>query len=184
MIGKHFKTKYIIQGGDRMDRKVSLLHQDLVFIDYEAKDREDLLSNLCKILIDKGYVKESFLAGILEREKTFPTGLITEGIQVAIPHTDAKHVNHSAILIAKLKEPIIFKEMSGSTEDVAVSLVFMLAIKNPQQQIETLSKFMKIFSDGEILKSIHASLSSSEVIEKLELVIGESPSEKTHGLMV
>lgn len=156
-----------------MDGKVSLLHKDLVFIDYEAKNREDLLSNLCKILMDKGYVKESFLNGILEREKTFPTGLITEGVQVAIPHTDAKHVNHSAILIVKLKKPIIFKEMGGSTEDVKVSLVFMLAIKNPQQQIETLSKLMQIFSDGEILKRIYTSLSPSEVVEKLRSIIGE-----------
>lgn len=156
-----------------MDEKIPLLHEDLVLINYEAKNRNDLLTGLSKILIDKGYVKESYTSGILNREKNFPTGLNTEGVKVAIPHTDAKYVNVPAILIAKLKNPVIFKEMSSGTEDVQVLLVFMLAIKDPNIQLKTLSKIMEIFSDGETLKSIYESDSASKIIKKLKPIIGE-----------
>lgn len=156
-----------------MNEDVSLLHEDLVLIDYEANNQDDLLISLSKILIEKGYVKSSFTKGILDREKIFPTGLNTEGVKVAIPHADAKHVNIPAILIAKLKKPIVFKEMSSGTDDIEVSLVFMLAIKKSEDQPNTLSNLMTIFSNGEILKSIYMSKSASEIIEKLKPIIDE-----------
>ena len=156
-----------------MEAKNSLFREELVFIDLEAETREDLLTNLSQILIDKGYVKETYKKGILDREKIFPTGLITEGVKVAIPHTDAKHVNIPAILIAKLKKPIVFKEMGSGTDDVDASLIFMLAIDNPDNQLATLSKLMIVFSNGEILKNIYESKSPSKVIEMLNKIMCE-----------
>lgn len=156
-----------------MEEKNSLFHEELVLIDFEVETREELLTGLSQILIDKGYVKETYTKGILEREKIFPTGLATEGVKVAIPHTDAKYVNIPAILIAKLKKPIVFKEMGTGTEDVEVSLVFMLAIDNPDNQLTTLSKLMGVFSNGETLKNIYESESSSKVIEMLNQIMSE-----------
>lgn len=128
---------------------------------------------MSEILIEKGYVKESFTKGILDREEMFPTGLDTEGvIKVAIPHTDAKHVITPAILIAKLKKPIVFKEMGSDTNEVKVSLIFMLALHSHEEQLETLNKLMNVFSSGEILKGIYESKLSCEVLERLNTVLG------------
>lgn len=154
-------------------KSVPLLHEDLIFIDYEAENQKQLLINLSEVLKKKGYVKDSYVEGILERESIFPTGLNTEGIKVAIPHTDAKHVNFPGIVIAKLKNPIVFREMGNDTGRVEASLIFMLAIKNPEQQVKTLSKLMTIFSKGDILKNIYMSKSPLEVIEKLKPVLNE-----------
>ncbi|MCH3965106.1 MAG: PTS sugar transporter subunit IIA [Clostridium sp.] len=154
-----------------MQEESVLLHEDLVLIDYEAENQEQLLINLSEILRQKGYVKNSYVKGILERENTFPTGLNTDGIKVAIPHTDAKHVNVPGILIAKLKNPIVFREMGSDTGRVEASLIFMMAIKNPEQQVKTLSNLMNIFSKQSILKDIYASESPLEVIEKLKFIM-------------
>ena len=150
-----------------MAKPVPLLHDDLVFIDYQAKDRKDLLTNLSQVLIEKGYVNSKYTKGILEREQNFPTGLPTSGVKVAIPHTDPQYVNVPAILIAKLKYPIIFKEMGNGDNELPISLIFMLALKSHDSQIDMLSKFMKILSDGDSLKMLYNAKTPKEMIEKL-----------------
>jgi PTS system galactitol-specific IIA component len=149
----------------------SLLDEELVLIDYEAKNKEELLKSLASILHERGYVKESYINGVLERERVFPTGLNTDGVKVALPHTDAKHVNKAVILFAKLKEPIIFKEMGLSGNDVEARLIFMMAVKNPEEQVKCLGNLMSILSKKEMLISLYESSTKSEVIEKLSKVL-------------
>lgn len=157
-----------------MNQSETLLHEELVLLNYEAENREDLLYKLASVLNDKGYVKESYIQGVLEREKIFPTGLNTEGVKVALPHTDAKHVNKPAILIAKLKKPVIFKEMGIGENDVEAKLIFMMAVKNPDEQVKTLSKLMGILCQKELLTRLYDSVSESEVVDILSNVINSN----------
>lgn len=154
-----------------MNQEDSLLHEELVVLDYEVRNREELLRNLASILKERGYVKESFIEGVLEREKVFPTGLNTDGVKVAIPHTDAKHVNKPAILFAKLKESVTFKEMGMSGSDVEAKLILMMAVKNPDEQVKTLSNLMSILSKREVLLSLYNCTTKSEVITILSKVL-------------
>ena len=66
-----------------------MMHLDLINLVETAPDRITLLRKLSQKLIQKGYVKDSFEAALLEREKEFPTGLQLENTAVAIPHTYA-----------------------------------------------------------------------------------------------
>lgn len=154
-----------------MNQTESLLHEELVLLDYEAENKEELLKNLATILKGGGYVKESYIEGILEREKIFPTGLNTEGVKVALPHTDAIHVKKPAILIAKLKKAVVFKEMGIGSNDVEAKLIFMMAVKNPEEQVKTLGKLMSILSNKEMLVNLHNCSSSSEMINILSNVL-------------
>lgn len=154
-----------------MDENEILLHEDLVLLDYEANSKEELLVNLSKVLKEKGYAKESYTEGILKREEIYPTGLNTAGVKVAIPHTDAIHVEKPGILVAVLNKPVTFKEMGSGVNDVEAELIFMLAVKNPSHQVTTLSKLMSIFSDKEKLLSIYNSKSRKEVIDNLSKVL-------------
>jgi PTS system galactitol-specific IIA component len=154
-----------------MDAHEPLLYEDLIFLNYKAKDREELLQNLSEILKEKGFVKESYMEGILTREKNYPTGLNTNGVKVAMPHADASHVVKPAILVAKLESPIIFKEMGNGIHDVEARLIFMLAIKNPDLHVTTLSKLMSIFSDKDKLISIFASTTKKEVMSQIKQVL-------------
>lgn len=155
-----------------MAENVSLLHENLVLLDYESEDdRETLLTNLAGVLQREGYVKESYLEAILTREREYPTGLNTPGIKVVIPHAAPQHVNQAAILAVKLKSPVTFKEMGNSGKDVEAKLIFMLAVTDPQGHLQTLSKLMAIFSDGEKLTDLYNSLTKQAFIEKLSRIL-------------
>lgn len=144
-----------------------LIYKELIFLDYEVKDKEEALNSLSRILIEKGYAKESYTEEILKREEVYPTGLNTAGVKVAIPHTDSIHVNKAAILVARLKNPVVFKEMGSGINDVVVSLIFMLAVINPNHQVKTLGKLMNIFCDEKMLKNVYDCETSDEVFKIL-----------------
>lgn len=148
-----------------------LIKEELIFLDYEASDKEELLQSLSNILREKGYVKDTFASKIIEREKVFPTGLNTGEVQVAIPHTDAIHVENAAIVFVKLKNSVTFKEMGSGVNDVNANLIFMLAVKNPKEQVNVLSKLMSILSNGEILKKLYESKTKEEVYKILSDIL-------------
>lgn len=154
-----------------MKEDVSLLNEEFIILDYEAADKESLLRGLANILEEKGYVKDTYIDGVLQREEEFPTGLNTPGVGVAIPHTYAKHVKKPTILVAKLKNSVVFKEMGSDINEVEAKLIFMLAIKNPDQQVKTLSKLMSIFSNEQILLNIYNSHEKSEINSILKNVL-------------
>ena len=63
-----------------------------VLIDLEASTNEEALSKLSDQMYQNGYVKESYKDAVIERERSFATGLPTVYCSVAIPHTDIQHV--------------------------------------------------------------------------------------------
>lgn len=148
-----------------------LLDGELVLLDYEAGDSETLLTQLAAVLYSKGYVKDSYAKAVLEREKVFPTGLKTLGVEVAVPHTDPSHVRQPAILIARLASPVLFKEMGNSGKDVAVRLVFMLAVTDPKEHLATLSKLMAIFSNKEKLLALYQVKDQAEMVVQLGKIL-------------
>ena len=141
-----------------------LFNKDLIFTDYEADSSTDLLNKLYKEVYRKGYVKNTFINGIIEREKNYPTGLETMHIKIAIPHTDAIHVNKSCITIAKLKHPVAFKNMATSVDDVNVEMVFMLAVHEPKEQVKVLQKIIGIFTNEEAMKKFKMAKTPDELL--------------------
>ncbi len=146
----------------------NLFDPKLILFDVEAKDSTDLLRKLSARLLEEGYVKESFANAVIEREKIYPTGLPTPGIMVALPHTNPEHVTKPAILVANLKNPVLFKEMGSGINDIATELVFMLAVNDPSSQVDVLKKLMEIFSKEEILIRLKHTSNEAEIIEILE----------------
>ena len=57
--------------------------------------------------------------------------------------------------------------MGNSGKDVEAKLIFMLAVTDPQGHLQTLSKLMAIFSDGEKLTDLYNSLTKQAFIETL-----------------
>ena len=149
----------------------SMLHEDLIFLNYKASNLESLINDLSKILYIKGYVKKSYASALLNREKEFPTGLNTPGINIAMPHTFPEHVNKPAILIATLANPVEFHEMGNSTNTVQAKLIFMLAVTDPKGHLEILSKLMSIFSQEDKLIDLYNSSQAKEIIDKLNKIL-------------
>lgn len=142
-----------------------LLKEELVVMDMDAKDANEAIGKLAEVLYKNNFVKKSYIKAVQERERIFPTGLPTEGVGVAIPHTDVEHVNIPTMAIAILDKPVRFNMMGIAKEEIDVQILFMMAIKEPEAQIELLQKLMDIFQDKEILEQILRSKTPSEVKE-------------------
>ena len=146
-----------------------LLSEDLVMLNVEVDSMEKLMTRMCNLAKEKGYVKDSYLEAVLERERLYPTGLPTEIIKVALPHsTDRSLVLKSGIFIAKLKNPVAFKEMGEGERDVPVNMVFMLAVNGDKEQLTVLQSIVGMFTKHEALYALKNAVTSSEIIEALK----------------
>lgn len=139
------------------------VEKELAIIELEANSKEEALRLLGSRLIEQEYVKEDFIESLLEREKNYPTGLPTEPFGVAIPHTDGDRVHKSTVAFASLKNPVKFLMMGTDDKLVDVKLIFMLALKSPDDQLEMLQKLMELIQDPEMVSKLVQVKSADEL---------------------
>ena len=131
----------------------NLIHEELIQIGLKVQNKVEIISLLSDRLFKFGYVSDSFCEAVLSREKIFPTGLPFP-IGVAIPHTDAIHVNKSAIAFGVLIDPVRFGEMGSENKEVDVKIVCVLAIEKPELIISVLRTLIKNFQNISFLNEI------------------------------
>lgn len=120
-----------------------------------ANSDEEVIKIAADELYKRGIVKEDFYKNALKREREFPTGLDIGNYCVAIPHTDSEYVNRSQIEFLSLEKPVKFKNMANINEEVSVSYVFMMAMSQPHEQAETLTKLMEMFANEELMNKLY-----------------------------
>lgn len=142
------------------------LSEALVHIFEQPQDRNEAILKLVSLLEAQGYVKASFGQACLDREKVFPTGLPTQPVGIAIPHTDCEHVERGAIAVGILPEPVEFTEM-GCTDDatVDVHVIVVLAISDPQAVTHFLRELALSFQDREFLVRLKDAETPRTVLE-------------------
>lgn len=143
-----------------------MFDEKVVLLDIQAKDSTDALSIVADELEKKKIVKDTYKNAIIQREREFPTGLNAPNCGIAIPHTDAIHVNKQQIAIARLAKPVKFLQM-GDGADVEAKLIFMLALNEPHAQLETLQKLMGLIQDESSIDGLLNAKDSDEVIKIL-----------------
>ncbi len=132
-----------------------LLDEDLIFTDLEAADSESLLRTLSDKLLIRGYVKPGYADAVIRRERIYPTGLPSDIMKVAVPHSmERDYVLEPRVLVATLKKPVAFKEMGDGVRDVMVDIVFLLAVCGSNDQLTILQKIVGIFSDTAIMTEL------------------------------
>lgn len=144
-----------------------MFDEEIVLLDITPKDSTEALSMVSDELIKKAVVKESYKDAVIKREKEFPTGLNAPSCGIAIPHTDAIHVNKPQIAIARLAQPVKFLQM-GDGANVEAKLIFMLALKEPHAQLETLQKLMALIQNETAVTELIAAKDSKTVINVLK----------------
>lgn len=127
---------------------------DTIELEIESSAPEEVLKTVGSLLFSNGYVHDSFIRAILEREEIHPTGLPTKGFGIAIPHTDPEHVVQTRVAVATVKETVSFSMMGNPDVKIPVKIIFMLAVKDPKQQPELLKKLMALFQNEELLQEI------------------------------
>lgn len=152
-------------------------NKDLIFFDVEAESNLDALKQVATKLYDLGIVKESYINAVQEREKVFATGLPVENFAVAVPHTDVEHVNTQAICVATLKNPVTFEVMAGAGEKCEVSVLFMLALKEPHQQLAMLQTVISLIQQEEKLMDIYNSHDKDLILQIVKEELAKQEEE-------
>jgi len=91
--------------------------------------------------------------------------LQTEKVGLAIPHTDSKHVIQSAVAVATLTSPVMFKAMDNPEVEIPVTIVMMLAISDPKKVIESLTKVLSILENETAIDKIMRAATRQEIQE-------------------
>lgn len=131
-----------------------LFTKDLIFIDFDCNSKEDFFEKISSILLEKGYVKPTFKAAIMERERNFPTGLRTVPFHVAIPHTDPENIIKPFITVIRPVKPIEFFEMGTDDVLVQAQIMFLLGIHKSEAQIPLLQSLMEMFMEESVMNEL------------------------------
>ncbi len=129
----------------------------------DNSDKNEVLLEMASHLEALGKVKTSYGGAVIEREKSFPTGIPVEPIAVAIPHSDRVHVISSAILVAKVKKEVFFNRIDDPEETIGVKVIFMLAMADNQGQLDTMSKIMELIQDPVLVQKIIEAENAKEI---------------------
>jgi PTS system galactitol-specific IIA component len=133
---------------------VGFVSPDLVVVGLGADTREEVLRIMGGLLYDRGYVTETWAEAALERESGFPTGLPTQDVRVAIPHTGVQYCLKPGIAVATLAHPVQFLEMATTDSVLEVEVVFCLSVTRPKEQVIWLKRLVSIFERPGFLRRL------------------------------
>lgn len=134
---------------------------------------EEMLRLLSTELYKKGFVKDTFIESVINRERTNPTGLQVEDlINIAIPHTNVEHVVRPTIVVVKKSDhsSFTFRRLDEPAEEIPVSVVFLLVVKEPGGYVDFLADLTGLFQESafiDLLLSNPANLIGTNLVEKL-----------------
>jgi len=134
---------------------MNILREDLVFAQKHFESKKEAILFLVGQLKEKGYIYDTFANAVIEREEKYPTGLYLGKINVAIPHTETKHVKQSGVAILTLGKPVTFKKMDDPSQTIPVLIIFLLAISEPNEYVQFLYKLTGNFSNEEVIRNIY-----------------------------
>lgn len=134
---------------------IDLMNEEHILTGLEASDAQDAVQKLTALLVESGHVTPKFADDVWKREGTFPTGLPTQPLAVAIPHADPHHVNRSAVCAGVLEEPVSFGEMgTDGSKKLDVRIIFLLAIKEKEKQVEMIQQLIKLIQSPTLLEKL------------------------------
>jgi PTS system galactitol-specific IIA component len=141
--------------------------KELIRSHLDAVDWQEAIRLVGSPLVDHNYVQPAYLDAVINREMTCATGLPTKPIGVAIPHADGEQVKKTAIAVGVFPEPVRFQTMGAPDQVTEAAIVFMIAMREPEKQVEVLQGLTELFRKGDLLQKIHAAASAEEIADLL-----------------
>ncbi|MCR2044479.1 PTS sugar transporter subunit IIA [Anaerosalibacter massiliensis] len=142
--------------------------KELVDIEINCENKDELFNKIYEEAFKNKYVKKGFLKKIRDREEKYPTGIELSKYSVAIPHTDAELVNEQFISINILKNPISFNLMDDSSKKTDVSIVFVLGLNKPDEQLIILKEMIALIQNENIINGMLNAKSESQILEIIQ----------------
>ncbi|MFD2307408.1 PTS sugar transporter subunit IIA [Enterococcus termitis] len=134
----------------------------LIDLQVSVQNEEELFELIAARLQKEGYVNDGYLAGIKAREKEFPTGLITEYLNIALPHSDTEYIERPFIYIVRTTDAIKVKQM-GDNQEMEVKDLFFLGIKEPTKQVGLLQELMLLFQNQGFVSELKQATEKEDV---------------------
>lgn len=150
-----------------------ILRPECIIHNLNVETKEEALTIMADRLYELGYVKETFKDAILAREAQYPSGLPMEHDKIAIPHTDAEHVNTSVICFAQLTSPVDFSVMGAPEETIPVQMISMFALKEKKKIGHLLEILITTYQDAMLLKNLKESTDAHRLYALLKEYIKE-----------
>lgn len=138
-----------------------MIRRDLTILDLEAADCKQVMEHMAGIFLEKGYVKDSYLGALMEREEKYPTAIPLPVESVAIPHTMPEHIVREFIAPIRLAHPVEWGEMSDPSTTTPVRMIFMLGLLG-KEHIELLQVLVHNFQRQEWLDKLAAAKTEDE----------------------
>jgi len=145
---------------------LDLVRPEHILTSIEASDAREAIHLLSEALVRTGHVRPEFADDVWKREQTFPTGLPTAPLAVAIPHADPDHVNRSALCIGVLRRPVEFAQMgSDGSIFLKVHILFLLAIKEREKQVKMIQQLMEVIQTPALLEELASAQNPGKALQ-------------------
>jgi PTS system galactitol-specific IIA component len=141
---------------------------NLILIQFEANDADEVIHALSERLHSFGAVEAGYAQATIDRERSHPTGLPTKPFGIAFPHADAEGVLQSSLAVATLRETVAFHNMADPEEILAVEFVFLLANKDPEEQVQALRRLATVFGQPEKLEELRSEIDAEKAADWLQ----------------
>lgn len=149
-----------------------LFRPELVFFGMDAHTKEELFQQLGAKLDELGYIKDSWYDAILAREQSFPTGLKSPEMEIAIPHTDPEHLKKAYMAVVIPKMPIEFVHMGTADDRVAAEFIVNLGVEHQENQVDALQKLMMMFVNSEAVSVLRRQTTGEGMVRAIRAYIG------------
>lgn len=146
---------------------MNLFNKNIIEMNITAVDSEDVIKQLGNLLVQNKYIDKLYVDSVLEREKSFPTGLALSNAGIAIPHASpGSSVLKNGIAAAHLSKPVKFYRMEDPDSQVDVDMVFMLALSS-NEHLDILKKLFVTFQNEKLVESLKNSTNKDEFLAVL-----------------
>lgn len=162
-VNDYISRKYLDEDKEKSFEKLqNFFSEDLFFTEIDKKDSLGIIKSMAYALNTKGYVDDSYLDSVLEREEISPTSI---GNLVAIPHPIKPNALDSCIAIGILKKPIKWGEHT-------VQFVLLLALneKDKEEFSSLFNRLWKLVQDKKLVAELCKASNFNEIITKLEKI--------------
>lgn len=132
----------------------SLFKEEIIYMNKLMSSKEEAIRFMCSDLEEKGYIKENYVDGVLQREEMCPT--YTENL-LAIPHGYCEDVIKPGVGILIPEEPVDW----GNGR--FVSMILLLALNDDAK--DEFQWIYKIITDRRIVEKIKRQKTPGKIVE-------------------
>ncbi|MFT8930644.1 MAG: PTS sugar transporter subunit IIA [Sporolactobacillus sp.] len=149
-----------------------MFREELIYLSERALNETELFEKIASRLYCQGFVNKDYKDGLVKREENFPTGLMTQYLNIALPHSDTCFIEQPFICVVRIKDPITVKQM-GDNQEIEVRNFLFLGIKDPSKQVGLLQFLMELFQDESFVSMFQSIDNEKSMFQLFEKKISE-----------